>query len=173
MTLNRILATLVLIISILQSNWAVARSDDSTKPINIKADSAEINDASGISVYRGNVEIIQGTMHLTGEKVVLKTLNKKVQKITSEGNLSTFKQTKDDGKVVYAEAEKMVYNISANEIVLTKNAKVTEGGNAITSERIVFYTDKEIYSAGSETGDDRVNITVIPETLKKEENKEQ
>jgi len=30
--------------------------------------------------------------------------------------------------------------------VLTKNAKLTEAGNTFTSDRIVFYTDKEIVS---------------------------
>jgi len=41
-------------------------------------------------------------------------------------------------------------------------------GNTFTSDRIVFYTDKEIVSAGSSTGNDRVNITIFPETTKKE-----
>lgn len=166
---KRILLILVLTFFMSHSAWLAALSDDSTKPINIKADSAEINDATGISVYRGNVKITQGSMQLTGEKVVLETANKRVQKIISEGNLSTYKQTTDDGKVIHAEAEKMVYNININEIVLTKNAKLTEAGNTFASDRIVFYTDKEIVSAGSETGNDRVNITVFPETIKKEE----
>ena len=170
MRTKHFLLILSLAFSLSYSTWVAARSDDSSQPINIKADSAEVNDATGISTYRGNVEITQGSMYLTGEKVVLETANKKVQKIISEGNLSTFKQTTDDGKVIHAEAEKMVYKISINEIVLTKNAKLTEAGNTFASDRIVFYTDKEIVSAGSSTGDDRVNITVFPETVNKEEN---
>jgi len=154
---------------ILYNSVVLARSDDSSKPINIQADSAEINDATGVSIYRGNVVITQGTMRLTGNTVTLETANKKVQKITSIGKLSTFKQTTDDGRVVNAEAEKMVYRINANEIVLTENAKLTEAGNSFASDRIVFYTDKEIVTAGSPTGNDRVNITVFPETLKSEE----
>ena len=110
---NRIALILFLMIAVLFSNWAAARTDDATKPINIKADSAEINDLTGVSVYRGNVKITQGSMQLTGEKVVLETANKKVQKITAEGNLSTFKQTTDDGKLINAEAKKMVYKINA------------------------------------------------------------
>ena len=173
MILSRISTTLVLILAALQGNWVEARSDDSTKPINIKANSAEINDATGISVYRGDVKIVQGSMQLTGEKVILETANKKVKKIIAEGNLSTFEQTTDDVKLVHAEAKKMVYNINANEIVLTKNDKLTEAGNTFASDRIVFYTDKEIVSAGSSSGDDRVNITVFPETINENENQGQ
>ena len=53
-----------------------------------------------------------------------------------------------------------------NEVVLTNNAKLTESGNTFASDRIVFYTDKEIVSAGSSSGNDRVNITVFPETTR-------
>jgi len=148
--------------------YAIALTDDSSKPINIQADSAEINDATGVSTCRGNVVITQGSTRLTGDLVILETENKKVQKIISEGKLSTFKQTTDDGRKINAEAEKMVYSITGNKIVLTKNAKLTEAGNTFASDKITFYTDKEIVSAGSSSGNDRVNITVFPETVKKE-----
>jgi len=156
-----------LILYILNSN-ATALTDDSSKPINIQADSAEINDATGISTYRGNVKITQGSTILTGDIVILETANKKVQKIISEGKLSTFKQTTDDGRKINAEAEKMVYSITGNKIILTKNAKLTEAGNTFASDKITFYTDKEIVTAGSSSGNDRVNITVFPETIKEE-----
>ena len=148
------------------SSNTIALTDDSTKPINIQADSAEINDDTGISTYRGNVKITQGSTVLTGDIVILETANKKVKKIISQGKLSTFKQTTDDGRKINAEAEKMVYSITGNKIVLTKNAKLTEAGNTFSSEKITFYTDKEIVTAGSSSGNDRVNITVFPETVK-------
>ncbi len=173
MILKRIIFILSIILTSSYSSGIAARSDDASKPINIKADSAEINDLTGISVYRGDVKITQGTMQLTGEKVILETANKKVQKIIAEGNLSTFKQITDDGKLINAEAKKMVYSITSNEIVLTNDAKLTEAGNTFASDRIVFYTDKEIVSAGSSSGDDRVNITVLPETIKEQSNSEQ
>ena len=172
MNLRYVIIFLLLALGSFHSSGVVARSDDATKPINIKANSAEINDATGISVYRGNVKITQGTMELTGEKVIFETVKKKVRKITAEGDLSTFKQTTDDGKLIHAEAKKMVYSINANEIVLTNNAKLTESGNTFESDRIVFYTDKEIVSAGGSGDNDRVNITVLPETIKQETNSE-
>ena len=155
-----------LVFMLVLSGYANALSDDSTKPINIQADSAEINDITGISTYKGNVEIVQGSMRLTGDVVVLETKNKKVKKITAKGKLSTFKQQTDDGRLINAEAEKMVYSITENKIVLTNNAKLTEAGNTFTSDSITFFTDKEIVKAGSTSGNDRVNIMVFPETVK-------
>lgn len=158
----------ILLLLLVSCSIAYALTDDSTKPINIQADSAEINDATGVSIYRGNVTITQGSTVLTGDTVTLETANKKVKKIISEGKLSTFKQTTDDGRKINAEAEKMVYSITGNKIVLTNNAKLTESGNTFASDKITFYTDKEIVTAGSSTGNDRVNITVFPETIKEE-----
>ncbi len=162
------ITTIFLLVFAFSSN-SIALTDDSTKPINIQADSAEINDDTGISTYRGNVKITQGSTILTGDIVILETANKKVKKIISEGKLSTFKQTTDDGRKINAEAEKMVYSITGNKIVLTKNAKLTEEGNTFSSDKITFYTDKEIVTAGSSSGNDRVNITVFPETVKEKE----
>ena len=143
----------------------MAYSDDSSKPISITADSAEIDDIAGTSIYRGNVRIAQGSILLTGDMVVLETINKKIHKITSEGNLSTFRQVRDDGETVHAQAQKMVYTVSKNEVVLTRNAKLTEAGNTLASERIVFHVDKKTVSGGSPAGKGRVSITVLPETL--------
>lgn len=157
---------ITLLLLLVLNSAAQALTDDSTKPINIQADSAEINDVTGVSTYRGNVKITQGSTILTGDIVVLETANKKVNKIISEGALSTFKQTTDDGRKINAEAEKMVYSITGNKIVLTNNAKLTESGNTFASDKITFYTDKEIVTAGSSSGSDRVNITVFPETVK-------
>ena len=66
----------------------------------------------------------------------------------------------------------MVYSITGNKIVLTNNAKLTEAGNTFASDSITFYTDKEIVKAGSTSGDDRVNITVVPETVRDETEQE-
>ena len=102
-------------------------------------------------------------MRLTGSKVILETGDNEVKKLTAEGNLSTFEQTTDDGKTIHAVAEKMVYKVTEHEIILTKNAKLTEACNTFESERIVFDTEKEIVNAGNASGTNRVNITVHPE----------
>lgn len=154
---------LLLILSLVfavHGNSVTAQPDDSSKPIDIKANSAEINDATGISVYRGDVEITQGSRLLTGEKVMIETVEQKVQKITAEGNPSTYRQTANNGKTTYAEAGKIVYSFDINQIVLTSNAKLTEDDNMLSGDRIVFYTDKETISAASTNENDRVHISI-------------
>ena len=124
-----------------------------------------MNENTGVSIYRGNVRVAQGSMRLTGDTVVVESVDKKVQKIKSEGDLTTFRQTTDDGKTVYAEAQYMVYDISKKQIMLTKNAKLTEDGNTFASDSIVFHVDKKTVSGGNSEGSGRVNITVLPKTV--------
>lgn len=162
---RRIVRAVCLTVLVACMAWSKVYSDDSGKPISIKADSAEINESTGIGIYRGNVRVTQGSTVLTGDTVVIESDDKNVRKIKTEGNLSTFRQATDDGKTVYAEAAKMVYDIGMKQIMLTENAKLTENGNTLASDSIVFHTDKKTVSGGNSTGNGRVSITVLPETV--------
>ena len=161
---------LILLVAAMSYGNPIAAQLDLGEPINVKADSAEISDATGVSVYMGNVEIAQGDTLLTGEKVVVEVTGQKVRKITSGGNPATFRQTKEDGEVVYAEAKNMVYEVNDNKITLTNNARLTEADNTLSGDRIVFYTDTETISAESSGGSDRVNITIFPKTSEEGDN---
>jgi len=63
-TLSLLILLLSLVIGLGQAH---ARSDDNEQPLHITADTAELNDKTGISIYRGNVRMVQGTTIITGE----------------------------------------------------------------------------------------------------------
>ena len=69
-----------------------ARPDDREKPIHITADTAELNDKTGISIYRGDVEMVQGTTILTGDVITIHSSDKKVNKVISIGELATYQE---------------------------------------------------------------------------------
>ncbi len=139
-----------------------SREEDRDLPIHITADTAELNDKTGISIYRGKVEMIQGTTILRGDVITIYSPDKKVNKVVSIGNLATYQETTDDGKVVYAEAEEMVYNRLESKIELFRSAKLTEEDNIFTSEHIVYFIDEELLDAG--TSKDRVKMTIYPDS---------
>lgn len=139
-----------------------ARSDDSEQPIQISANTAELNDKSGVSIYRGDVVMIQGTTILKGDKITVYTENNAVSIIIAFGDLATYQETTDEGDVVYAESEEMVHNANKNKIELFRQAKITQLGNVIRSEYIRYLTDQGLIDTG--TKKDRVNITIIPQS---------
>ena len=141
-------------------NTAFARSDDSEKPINITADTAELNDKTGVSIYRGDVEMIQGTTILHGDVITVYTVNGHVSKMISVGNLATYQETTDDGDIVYAESEEMIYNSAEKKVELFRKAKITQVGNIIRSDYILYLTEEGIIDTG--TTKDRINIVIQP-----------
>ena len=56
---------------LLISSLVFALSTDREQPIQIEADAAELDDASGITVYTGNVLVTQGTMRLWGNRLTI------------------------------------------------------------------------------------------------------
>jgi len=144
------------------SSTSHARSDDSEQPIQISANTAELNDKSGVSIYRGDVVMIQGTTILKGDKITVHTENNAVSRIIAFGDLATYQETTDEGDVVYAESEEMVHNANKNKIELFRQAKITQLGNVIRSEYIRYLTDQGLIDTG--TKKDRVNITIIPQS---------
>ncbi len=143
-----------------------ARSGDTEQPMHIEADSAEFNDNTGVSVYRGKVRVTQGSMILTGDVVTVVAPKQRIQKVTSEGNLSTFHLVTDDNREIDAESEYMEYNIKDNKIILRRRAKLTEGQNTFSSVRIVYDTQTRVVDARDPNKKSRVKMTIIPQSLK-------
>ena len=159
---NKVAFLVTILVLGLISSPLLARPDDRDKPIHITADTAELNDKTGISVYRGDVEMIQGTTILTGDVITIHSPDKKVNKVISVGNLATYQETTTDGHIVYAEAEEMVYNRLENKIELFRRGKVTQQDNVFRSEHIIYFIEEELIDAG--TPKDRVNITILPDS---------
>lgn len=159
---NKLLLAFAILAYAMLNNAAMARSDDRDQPIHITADTAELNDKTGISIYRGDVKMVQGTTILTGDVVTIHSTDATVEKVISVGNLATYEETTDDGEEIYAEAEEMIYDRLEGTIDLFRRAKVTEEENVFRSEHILYKIDEEQIEAG--TSKDRVDMTILPDS---------
>lgn len=151
---------------------SLALSSDRDQPMLIEADQAELDDAKGISIYRGNVKVTQGTLVLTGDVMTVHMNSGDIEKVVIDGKPATYRQRPDGkDKDVNAKSLRMEYFTSPERIVLTKKAEVQQGGDVLRSERIVYDVEKDHVNAG--TGkpgkDDRVHITIQPRSKKQPE----
>ena len=163
MTKQRPLNLLVLLLSLsIGLGKAHARSDDSEQPLHITADIAELNDKTGISIYHGNVRMVQGTTIITGDSVSVFTQERKVSKMISLGELATYQETADDGDILFSEAEEMHFYKLEDRVELFRRGKITENDSVFQSEHIIYYLEDGLIDAGTKT--DRVNITIMPST---------
>jgi lipopolysaccharide export system protein LptA len=140
-----------------------ALSTDRNQPMSIEADRVELNDGKGISVYRGNVKVTQGTLVLTGETMTVYNKGDQVEKVIMEGKPATYQQRPDNkDKDVRAKALRMEYYTNPEHIILLKEAEVEQEGDRLRSERIEYDVVKDKVNAGTNQPNERVHITIQP-----------
>ncbi|MBI2992883.1 MAG: lipopolysaccharide transport periplasmic protein LptA [Gammaproteobacteria bacterium] len=121
---------------------ALALSTDSDQPIEVEADSAELDDIKNVSIYRGNVIVVQGSIRMTGEiMTVYHTESDELQDLILEGSPATYRQMPDKGTVYdTAEALRMEYHETKSLVVLIDKALVTQEGLRFSGDRIEYDT---------------------------------
>lgn len=144
-----------------------ALSTDRNEPMYVEADRADIDDKRGVSVYRGNVKITQGTLQLTAAELTVHSKNGDIVKAIAVGQPATYRQRPDGKKQdVEAEALRMEYYATEQKIVLLDKAEVRQAGDTFRSDKINYDIAKDVVNAGGGAGTpgDRVRITIQPKT---------
>ena len=133
----------------LLSGLAHALPSDSSQPINVKADSAEMDDKRGVAIYRGDVIITQGTLKITGDTVTITLDNEgDIDVFTSVGKPAYYEQLPATNKeIVQAYGLTLQYFANTNKIIAIDQAKVIQQGNTFRGEKIVYDTEMEIVTA--------------------------
>ncbi len=130
---------LVFLSLVLAPAWSLAASKNEDLPIRIEADSADIDDRQGVSVYRGNVEIRQGTSVLTADRVTVQHPGKKAQKIIAVGKPVRYRQPQEGDKPdIRAEALQAEYYTTSEELVMMGDAVLFQGKDSFRSDRITY-----------------------------------
>ncbi len=146
--------------------WAL--ESDREQPVEITADSAEMDETKGVSVYRGKVEVRQGSMHLYADEVTIRHPESKAQRIEAVGKPVRFNQLldgqqKDQPKELHAQALRAEYDIDGDELLLFDAAEVHQGEDSFRSDRITYDRKRGLVRGGaSAKGKERVQVTVKP-----------
>ena len=119
---------------------AHALSADTDQPISIQADRAEHDDARRITIYRENVVIDQGSLHITGDTVTIHfDTRDEVAKIVAVGAPAHFRQSSDgDTGLRKAWARQMEYFPEQDLIMLFGDARYDKGGSRVQADRLVY-----------------------------------
>lgn len=83
---------------------------------------------------------------------------------TIQGDPAVFELRRPESdEVTYARAELLRYNLTDGIVEFSGNAEITEGGNQIASNTLVYnIAERRINAQSSGDGDDRVKITYTP-----------
>jgi lipopolysaccharide export system protein LptA len=93
----------------------LADDADKQQPVNLRADRIEIDQKSGVSHYRGHVQLTQGTLRLTADHASARVrLGQTIDTITAEGNPLTFRQ-RPQGQQTFVEGTAARGEYEANQ----------------------------------------------------------
>ena len=115
--------------------------------------------------FSGNVVIEVENGHIECDKADLQFSNHQLTVATIAGTPATFEMTRPDSdQTTYAEAGKLRYDLAAGIIEFSEDATITEGGNQISSNFLVYnILEQRINAQGSPDGDGKVRITYTPQ----------
>lgn len=157
---NSLLSLSLLALVVAGSAWAL--ESDRQQPIELAADSVDIDEGKGLSVYRGDVDLRQGSIRLRADVVTVYQDGRKPSKIVAEGRPVRFEQQSDQGPVK-GEARRIEYAIDSENLLLAGDAVLQQGPDSMRSDRIVYDRVRSVVKAGAAAqGKQRVRIAIDP-----------
>ncbi len=142
-----------------------ALEGDTKEPITVESNSGFLDDKEGISVYTGDVIIIQGSFRMEADQVnIYMDSQREIEKMIATGNLVKIKQTPElDKEDLHGVGEKVDYFPATQLVILRGKAIVWQGGNKTASEYIEYDRISEVIKAGDTTlSNKRVHVTLQP-----------
>lgn len=143
---RRRLPSLLVLAGMLGSGNALALVTDVEQPLEIEADFAELDDAAGRTIYSGNVVVVQGSMRMTGEKLIANfDENRTLIEVFLNGRPAFFKQTPDGGKQdIEGEGLRIEYYQKKSLLYLIDKARLKQGDRLFEGYRINYDTRRSI-----------------------------
>ena len=141
---------------------------DQWQPIRIQADSAEIIEERGLSIYKGDVSIVQGSLQINAETVEIKSEDRKILEVLALSNvgskkLARFRQTlSNDGEEIFAEAKKISYMVQEGHLTLNGQAKLEQREDIFSGEMLFYDITRGSVNLESGSPKGRINMTISP-----------
>jgi lipopolysaccharide export system protein LptA len=134
----------------------------SQQPMNLRADSIELDQKTGMSLYRGHVVFTQGTLRLTAARATARSVNNVIDTVTADGTPVTFRYRPEQSvEYIEGDALRAVYHAPTRRVDLYKDVNLRRGRD--TFRAAVAYYDIENRSLIAE-GDAgrRVVVALVP-----------
>ena len=147
--INKLLPAILLLIC---APACFAERADRNKPIHLESDQVLIDDAQQISTFIGKVQLIQGTMLIRGDKIVVKQSKDGFKHGTAYGQTASFRQ-KREGLDEYVEGygERIEYDTRAETVDFYGQARVKRELDEVRGEHITYSAKTEIFQVNSDS----------------------
>ena len=150
---------------------SIALPEDRNQAIEISADKAVRDERAGFTIYSGDVILDQGSLHIEADTLTIFHDSEKADRIVAEGAPARMRQQPElDQQPVRAEAGRIVYTKSREQIELTRAASIEQDGATVTGETIKYFMAEQLVraDASGEDSDARVQVVIPAEVIVRE-----
>lgn len=169
----RLLPAIATLIFLLATSPAQAERADRDKPVNLEANRITVDDAKKVQILEGNVHLVQGTLVIRAEKLIVSQDADGFQKGIAHsggGRLATFRQKREGSdEFVEGEADRIEYNGKTDKVELFNQARIKSGLDEVHGQYISYDGKSENYlvtggspDAGKGGGTERVRAVIQP-----------
>ena len=148
----------------------ITNANDADQPIEISADQVTREEPSGLTTYRGSVELRQGSLEINSDSLVFSFDDQGASVITAKGTPATLKQTPTNSATpINAQANAIEYQETRDRIRLIGDARILQDGAVIEGSTIEYIVSSQrVMAAGSPSGNkpQRVKVTIPPNSLR-------
>jgi lipopolysaccharide export system protein LptA len=135
---------------------------------NIEADvgrASKLDFKDNVWLFNGNVIIDVDAGHIECDSAELSFTDTRLRVAAIEGSPATFELRRPGSdEVTFAQAGRLEYDLDAGVVEFSGEAVITEGGNQISSNFLIYNIQEQRINAQSTgNGEDKVKITVTPE----------
>jgi lipopolysaccharide export system protein LptA len=125
---------------------AHAERADRDKPMHLEANRVLVDDAKQISTFEGRVQLIQGTLLIQADKIVVSEDAQGFQHMTASGLPVKFRQ-RYEGSDDFAEGygERIEYDTHNDTVDFFEQARVKRGQDEVSGAHITYSTKTEVF----------------------------
>jgi len=141
---------------------ASALPEDNDQPIRITTDELLRDEKTGRMVYRGNVELVQGTIRITADRMTFYRVEREGDKIVAEGSPARMQQQPEaDSALMRARGDIIEYYRFEERVHLRKNAQVEQDGSTMTGDVIDYFIEEQLVKAAVDESNPSGQVEVV------------
>ncbi len=150
-----------------QPSWALPQ--DKQQPIQISADSAQLDDDNGTATYLGSVKLIQGSLELEADKLTLHTNDQgDISLIIANGKPAHFQQQHEaNAPLTHGYGLTVEFNVIKDMLTLTAQAKLLRGEDSFSGNQIQVDTTNNVIQAFSDQQQPNSRVEMVIQPRKK------
>jgi lipopolysaccharide transport protein LptA len=117
--------------------------------------------------FEGDVRIDVETTNILCDTAELTFRDHRLVSAVATGDPARFRDTRPrEGTLTTGKAARFEYDLTAGRITFSGDARISEGSNTITGDRLVYDLQEQVVTARGREGEDgKVSLTIVPEEI--------